>query len=81
MKTVGIRDLKNRLSEYLRQFRSGETLLVMDRGEVVAEFSPPGRALVDGKVPAEPNLYQVLPRRRRSNAIGARLLDEERGTR
>ena len=41
MKTVGVRELKNRLSEYLRQVRSGESVLVTDRGEVIAEFSPP----------------------------------------
>jgi antitoxin (DNA-binding transcriptional repressor) of toxin-antitoxin stability system len=52
MKTVGIRELKNRLSEYLRQVRSGESVLVTDRGEVVAEFSPPGRVLADASVPA-----------------------------
>ena len=52
MKTVGIRELKNRLSEYLRQVRAGESLLVTDRGEVVAEFSPPGRNLADPSVPA-----------------------------
>ena len=52
MKTVGIRELKNRLSEYLRQVRAGESLLVTDRGEVVAEFSPPGQAGVDASVPA-----------------------------
>ena len=52
MKTVGIRELKNRLSEYLRQVRSGESLLVTDRGEVVAEFSPPGHGQVDDSVPA-----------------------------
>ena len=52
MKTVGIRELKNRLSEYLRQVRSGESVLVTDRGEVIAEFSPPGRALADASVPA-----------------------------
>ena len=51
MKTVGIRELKNRLSEYLRRVRSGESLLVTDRGEVVAEFSPPGRGVVDASVP------------------------------
>jgi antitoxin (DNA-binding transcriptional repressor) of toxin-antitoxin stability system len=51
MKTVGIRELKNRLSEYLRQVRLGESVLVTDRGEVVAEFSPPGRALADASVP------------------------------
>jgi antitoxin (DNA-binding transcriptional repressor) of toxin-antitoxin stability system len=51
MRTVGIRELKNRLSEYLRQVRSGESVLVTDRGEVIAEFSPPGRGLADASVP------------------------------
>ena len=51
MKTVGVRELKNRLSEYLRHVRSGESVLVTDRGEVIAEFSPPGRVLSDGSVP------------------------------
>lgn len=51
MKTVGVRELKNRLSEYIRQVRSGEGVLVTDRGEVVAEISPPGRAIIDGAVP------------------------------
>jgi antitoxin (DNA-binding transcriptional repressor) of toxin-antitoxin stability system len=52
MKTVGVRELKNRLSEYLRQVRSGQSVLVTDRGEVIAEFSPPGRGLADASVPA-----------------------------
>ena|ERR1700676_1472265 len=41
MKTVGIRDLKNRLSEYVREVRGGEEILVTDRGQVVAELRPP----------------------------------------
>jgi antitoxin (DNA-binding transcriptional repressor) of toxin-antitoxin stability system len=41
MKTVGIRELKNRLSEYLREVGRGESVLITDRGEVVAELSPP----------------------------------------
>lgn len=52
MKTVGIRELKNRLSEYLRHVRSGEAVLVTDRGEVVAELIPPGQAAGDTTVPA-----------------------------
>jgi antitoxin (DNA-binding transcriptional repressor) of toxin-antitoxin stability system len=52
MKTVGIRELKNRLSEYLRKVRAGESVLVTDRGEVVAEFSPPGHGQADVSVPA-----------------------------
>ena len=53
MKTVGIRELKNRLSEYLREVRAGESVLVTDRGEVIAELSPPGQMrAADPSVPA-----------------------------
>jgi len=41
VKSVGIRELKNRLSKYVREVRSGEEILVTDRGEVVAELRPP----------------------------------------
>jgi len=51
MRTVGIRELKNSLSEYLRHVRSGESVLVTDRGEVVAELSPPGRDIFDPSIP------------------------------
>lgn len=52
MKTVGVRELKNRLSEYLRQVRRGEGVLVTDRGEVVAELTSPGQGTGDASVPA-----------------------------
>lgn len=52
MKSVGLRDLKNRLSEYVRGVRSGEALLVTDRGEVVAELTPPGRGVDERGVPS-----------------------------
>jgi antitoxin (DNA-binding transcriptional repressor) of toxin-antitoxin stability system len=52
MKTVGVRELKNRLSEYLRQIRSGESILVTDRGEVVAELTRPGEHAGDASLPA-----------------------------
>lgn len=41
-RTVGLRDLKNRLSEYVRLARAGERVQVTDRGQVVAELVPPG---------------------------------------
>lgn len=52
METVGIRELKNRLSEYVRRARSGEGVLVTDRGEVVAELGPPGQGATDASVTA-----------------------------
>lgn len=41
MRSVGIRVLKNRLSEYVRLAAAGETVLVTDRDRVVAELGPP----------------------------------------
>jgi antitoxin (DNA-binding transcriptional repressor) of toxin-antitoxin stability system len=97
MKRVGLRELKNRLSEYVRLARRGDIVLVTDRGQVVAELRPPGRA------PSEPGDYsrltelarrglltlggpneaQLYPAMSRVLAPGRlqRLLDEERGER
>jgi len=46
MRAVGIKTLKNKLSEYIRVASGGETILVTDRDRVVAEIGPPqaGRA-------------------------------------
>lgn len=41
MRTVGLKVLKNKLSEYIRIVGSGETVLVTDRDRVVAELRPP----------------------------------------
>ena len=41
MRSVGIKVLNNRLSEYVRLASSGETILVTDRDRVVAEIGPP----------------------------------------
>jgi antitoxin (DNA-binding transcriptional repressor) of toxin-antitoxin stability system len=38
MKVVGVKELKARLSEYLREVKRGEVVLVTDRDEVVAEL-------------------------------------------
>jgi len=40
MKAVGVKELKARLSEYLRYVKAGEPVLITDRGEVVAELCP-----------------------------------------
>ena len=97
VKAVGLRELKNRLAEYVRQVRSGEEILVTDRGSVVAELGPPGRASVNGAAPAglaelatrglltlgAPNDAATYPKLPRLLTPGrvTRLLDEERGRR
>jgi antitoxin (DNA-binding transcriptional repressor) of toxin-antitoxin stability system len=73
MKSVGVKQLKSRLSEYLRLVRSGETVLVTDRDEVVAELRParrqPGSAdsldsLLDSLVERGEVTRASLPKRR-----------------
>lgn len=50
MRAVGLKVLKNRLSEYIRLVSSGETVLVTDRDRVVAELRPP-----EGRGPFAPD--------------------------
>jgi antitoxin (DNA-binding transcriptional repressor) of toxin-antitoxin stability system len=38
---VGVKNLKNNLSAYLRQVKRGVRVLVTDRGEVIAEIGKP----------------------------------------
>ena len=56
MRAVGLKVLKNKLSEYVRMAANGETVLITDRDRVVAELVPPasGRAaIVDDAILAE----------------------------
>ena len=94
MRTVGLRELKNSLSEVIRQVRAGEEVQVTDRGEVVAEIRrplPPGAeahpypGLVElarlGKLTLGlPNDPSIYPRLPplAPSGTAARLLDEER---
>jgi prevent-host-death family protein len=97
MKSVGLRDLKNRLSEYVREVRLGEAVLVTDRGEVVAELIPPGLGADERGVPSVlvtlarrrqltlgvPNNTAAYPRLPRllKRSLAGELLDRERGAR
>ena len=97
MRTVGLRELKAKLSEYVRLARTGEVVLVTDRGRVVADLRPPrgGRdlspdlagiqELIDRGIVSEggPNDPSLYARSpvRLRPGTVKRLLDEERGER
>jgi antitoxin (DNA-binding transcriptional repressor) of toxin-antitoxin stability system len=94
MKAVGVRELKNRLSEYLRWVKAGEDILVTERGEVIAELHAPTPRSARPSAPGLEELArQGLARLGTRNDPGAypsldpvlvpgaamRLLDAERG--
>jgi prevent-host-death family protein len=87
--TVGVAELRQNLSRYLRRVERGERLVVTDRNRPVAELGPPAktgaaldRLIAEGRV-AQP-IRKSLPRPLRlpgdPRAIG-RALDETRGDR
>lgn len=71
MKTVGLRELKNNLSAYVRAVRKGETVTVTDRGEVVARLVSPETAVAE-----EHPLAEMA--RRGEVTLGRRLSQEEK---
>jgi prevent-host-death family protein len=40
MRKIGSREFKNRMGRYLRAVRKGQTLIITDRGKVVAKVAP-----------------------------------------
>ena len=42
---VGTRELKNKLSEYLRRVKKGQTIIVTERGNIVAQLIPPQQTI------------------------------------
>lgn len=53
MVAVGLRELKARLSAYVRKAREGETVLVTDRGQVVAELRAPSMQNATERAPLD----------------------------
>ena len=52
MAAVGIRELKNRLSQYLKRVRAGERVVVTERGRPVAVISRPPVTPADRRIDA-----------------------------
>ena len=95
MTKVGLRELKNSLSEYVARVRNGASVLVTDRGKPVAELRPVSKGngrfmrtsmedlartgVLTRGKPNQRKLYPSLPRVGKRSA--AELLNEERGSR
>lgn len=88
-RTVGIAELRQNLSRYLRRVEDGERLLVTDRNRPVAELGPPpsagealDRLIAEGRVtrPIRRGLPQPLRMEGDPHAL-SRALDEIRGER
>jgi len=89
MTTVGVAELRQNLSKYLRLVGSGERLVVTERNKPVAELGPPpstgqalDRLISEGRLarPPRPSLPEPLPLAGDPQAL-SRALDEIRGER
>lgn len=87
--TVGIAELRQNLSRYLKRVEQGERLLVTDHNRPVAELGPPpstgaalDRLIADGRVarPTRHRLPEGLRNETDPHAL-SRALDETRGDR
>ena len=58
---MGIKILKAKLSEYIRMAKAGETILVTERDEVVAEIRPARRQPI-GSLTVEQKLEEMAER-------------------
>ena len=76
MRSVGLKVLKNRLSEYVRLAERGETVLVTDRDRVIAEITPPSEGrparVNDAALADAVRQGLITPPARRSDAPPAR---------
>ena len=52
MASVGVRELKGRLSHYLRRVKVGERLTITERGRLIAVLSPPVEGPADQRIEA-----------------------------
>ncbi len=50
MATVGVRELKNRLSHYLAKVKEGEQITITERGQEVAIISPSPQPAVERRL-------------------------------
>jgi prevent-host-death family protein len=72
VRTVGLKILKNKLSEYVRLAAAGETVVITDRGRAVAEIVPPRkesesvieRGVREGWIRPAKKPFQPLPPRK-----------------
>lgn len=86
---MGVRELRQNLSVYLRRVLRGETLEVTDRGRPVALLrplpeseSPLEKLVAAGRVrPAEGDLMDILPPAGPVSSDVSKALEEQRGER
>lgn len=82
LQKVGTRELKNKLSEYMRRVKAGETIIVTERGKPVGQIMPVKlaleerlQAMVDAGL-AEWNGQKLKPYKPKAVNLGPKLLSD-----
>jgi len=72
MIAVGVRDLKNQLSQYLQQVKLGEKVLITEHNKVIAEITLPRSDIGNSRIEDQLQLLSVsgkLLRAKRNKSI------------
>ncbi len=83
MASVGVRDLKNRLSAHLDRIKAGEEIIVTEHGRPIARLIPVGAdvdrvtALVDAGIVRAPAATTRRPPGRRVRLTGGGSVDDD----
>jgi prevent-host-death family protein len=82
LQRVGTRELKNKLSEYMRRVKAGETIIVTERGKAIGQIVPVKptleerlQTMVDAGL-AEWNGQKLKPYKPKAVNRGPRLLSD-----
>jgi antitoxin (DNA-binding transcriptional repressor) of toxin-antitoxin stability system len=73
MRVVGVKQLKAKLSEYLRDVRRGEVFLVTDRDRVIAELRPAASDVL----PPIDDVAEMLEQLQQAGDVAAARLSKE----
>ena len=73
MITVGVRDLKNQLSQYLQYVKDGEKVVVTEHNKIIAEISVPKKegelTAVEEKLARLSKEGLIIPAKRRKSCV------------
>jgi prevent-host-death family protein len=79
MITVGVRDLKNQLSQYLQYVKNGEKVIITEHNKIIAEISIPKENFtsIEEKLIKLSKDGDIIPAKRKEPCVGLPKIEEK----